>query len=92
LATQEPKSVDSHVVNNCSTQFFGRLSSPANIQSAEGFLGQSGIVAGLGQGEFCVKPRVGQNRRIAVSLGLSNHAGPADLNEIVALACPNPTA
>jgi hypothetical protein len=86
LATQAAKSVDSQIVTNCATQFFGRQSSPTNIATAEEYLGKKGVIAGLSAGHFYLRHFDGGSQELHVSLGLSAHLGPADEKEIIALA------
>jgi DNA helicase HerA-like ATPase len=94
LATQEPKSVDNQIIGNCNTQFFGRLSSPTSIGTAEKLLGYSGVIGNLKQGNFFVKSTE-TIQKLSVTLGLSYHFGPADdrlINQLAnqtKLACLN---
>jgi hypothetical protein len=74
------------VVNNCATQFFGRLSSPNNIQTAENLLGECGVIAGLRTGQFYTTAKDNDKPKLDISLGLSAHLGPASQPEIIAFA------
>jgi DNA helicase HerA-like ATPase len=87
LATQEPKSVDSQIVNNCSTQFFGRFSSPTNIQTAEGLLQMSGVLNGLGAGHFFIRSSDSKAIELKIALGLSKHlSSAASGSDIISLS------
>ncbi|MDR2141362.1 MAG: DUF853 family protein [Deltaproteobacteria bacterium] len=85
LASQEPKSVHNQVPGNCSTQFFGKLSSPISIQTAETYLGVKGVIANLEPGHFFVKPMTGEIQKLIIPLGLSAHTGAAADDEIISL-------
>jgi hypothetical protein len=55
FATQAPKSIDHNIVANCSTQFFGRVTSPAAIEVVREQIAQRG-----GSGEDVALLKVGQ--------------------------------
>jgi hypothetical protein len=55
FATQAPKSIDHNIVANCSTQFFGRVTSPAAIEVVREQIAQRG-----GSGEDVAVLKVGQ--------------------------------
>ena len=55
FATQAPKSIDHNIIANCSTQFFGRVTSPAAIEVVREQIAQRG-----GSGEDVAILRVGQ--------------------------------
>ncbi|MFT0743559.1 ATP-binding protein [Synechococcus sp. RC10B2] len=55
FATQAPKSIDHNVIANCSTQFFGRVTSPAAIEVVREQIAQRG-----GSGEDVAVLKVGQ--------------------------------
>ncbi|MDR1394911.1 MAG: ATP-binding protein [Deltaproteobacteria bacterium] len=89
LATQEPKSVDNSIISNCSTQFYGRLSSPVTIDAAEKLLGLPGVIARLQTGHFYLRSVCGQENppvKILTSLGFSCHGTPASQEEILDMA------
>jgi hypothetical protein len=57
FATQTPKSVDSGIIGNCSTQFYGQANAPAAIETIEEMIRQKGgeprqDIARLGTGNF----------------------------------------
>lgn len=88
LATQEPKSVDTKVISNCNTQFYGRQNSPATIEAAEALLERRGV-ARLNRGNFFLKSIElgGEPVRIIVPLCLSHHpASPLSGEEVLRLA------
>lgn len=88
LATQEPKSVETKIIANCNTQFFGRQNSPATIKAAEDLLQKRGV-ARLERGNFFVKSIAlgAEPVRIVAPLCLTHHS-PAPLSgeEVAALA------
>ena len=43
FATQNPKDLDTKIVGNCATQFFGKMSSPAALNTANDMLQQLGV-------------------------------------------------
>ncbi|WP_228375453.1 ATP-binding protein [Synechococcus sp. JA-3-3Ab] len=55
FATQAPKSIDHNIIANCSTQFFGRVTSPAAIEVVREQIAQRG-----GSGEDVAVLKVGQ--------------------------------
>lgn len=88
LATQEPKSVDTKIISNCNTQFFGRQNSPATIEAAEALLEKKGV-AKLEQGNFFLKSiELGSDPvRIVAPLCLSHHpSSPLSGDEVLELA------
>jgi hypothetical protein len=57
FATQTPTGIDNKIVSNCTTHFYGRMSSPATIAATRGLLEAKGggggdDVARLSRGEF----------------------------------------
>lgn len=88
LATQEPKSVDTKIISNCNTQFFGRQNSPATIEAAEALLERRGV-AKLDRGNFFLKSigLGGDPIRIVAPLCLSYHsASPLSGEAVLELA------
>ncbi len=88
LATQEPKSVDTKIISNCSTQFFGRQNSPATIEAAESLLGRKGVDR-LERGCFFLKSIELNSApvRITAPLCLSNHPpSPLSGDEVLKLS------
>ncbi|MDR1111682.1 MAG: DUF853 family protein [Deltaproteobacteria bacterium] len=91
LASQAIKSLDSPTVNNCSSVFIGRQSSPSNIDACRTAWGISGVEK-LGNGQFmCISPSLGGMRdkpaTIASAMCLSRHPSPApSLEEIIEIA------
>lgn len=88
LATQEPKSVDTKIISNCNTQFFGRQNSPATIEAAEALLERKGV-GKLERGNFFLKSiELGSDPiRIITPLCLSYHpSSPLSGEEVVELA------
>lgn len=88
LATQEPKSVDTKIISNCNTQFFGRQNSPATIEAAEALLERKGV-AKLERGHFFLKsiaPLGAAPIRITTPLCLSYHpSAPLSADEVLEL-------
>ncbi|WP_335645102.1 ATP-binding protein [Amycolatopsis albispora] len=88
LATQAPKGVHNQVVGNATTQFFGRLNSPAQIAAATDMAraknSSIGNISRLERGQFYV---TGENfgfRRMRVPLCLSHHPpSPLRLEEVL---------
>ncbi|MDR1309813.1 MAG: DUF853 family protein [Deltaproteobacteria bacterium] len=91
LASQAIKSLDSPTVNNCSSVFIGRQSSPSNIDACRTAWGISGVEK-LGNGQFmCISSSLGGMRdkpaTIDSAMCLSRHPSPApSLEEIVEIA------
>lgn len=92
FATQSPKSIDNNIIANCTTQFFGRASSPAAIDVVRSQLQLRG-----GSGEDIPKLRAGQfyatseelnpPAKIKAPLCLSYHAStPFGETEVLKLA------
>jgi hypothetical protein len=77
LATQAPKGVHNQVVGNATTQFFGRLNSPAQIAAATEMARAKGSSVGdisrLERGQFYVTGDTFGFRRMRVPLCLSYH-------------------
>ncbi|KQT57618.1 AAA family ATPase [Methylobacterium sp. Leaf456] len=92
VATQVPRGIHNQVVSNCTTQFFGRQSSPATIAAAQEILSASGGSAAdigkLGAGEFYFATEgSGRPGKLRTPLCLSHHpANPPRPEEVVGLA------
>jgi hypothetical protein len=52
FATQLPKGIDNKIVSNCTTHFYGRMSSPATIDATRELMAAKGGVARSNRGEF----------------------------------------
>jgi len=69
FATQVPKGIDSKIVTNCTTHFYGRMSSPATIEATRDLMAAKGGAADdlgrLTKGEFYFSTE-GINRPIKV--------------------------
>ena len=86
FATQNPKDIDSKIVANCSTHFYGKVNSPAAIEVVRELIKQKGgtgeDVAKLPRGQFYVHNAdagLPCPVRVAVPLCLSRHpAHPLD--------------
>ncbi|WP_437314416.1 helicase HerA domain-containing protein [Sorangium sp. So ce385] len=89
FATQAPKSIDHNVIANASTQFYGKASSPAAIDTVEEQLRVRGAtkvdVARLPSGRFYLAGKgMPAPTRIAVPLCLSHHPpSPPDEAEVL---------
>ena len=89
VATQAPKGIDTQIVSNCTTQFFGRQSSPATISgAAEMMAAKGGAASDIGKlmrGEFYFATEgMGRPRKVATPLCLSHHpANPPSPDEVL---------
>ncbi|WP_367131859.1 DUF87 domain-containing protein [Saccharothrix sp. HUAS TT1] len=88
LATQAPKGVHNQVVGNATTQFFGRLNSPAQIAAATEMARAKGSSVGdisrLERGRFYVTGETFGFRRMRTPLCLSHHPpSPLRLEEVL---------
>ena len=89
VATQAPKGIDTQIVSNCTTQFFGRQSSPATISgAAEMMAAKGGAASDIGKlmrGEFYFATEgMGRPRKIVTPLCLSHHpANPPSPDEVL---------
>ncbi len=89
VATQAPKGIDTQIVSNCTTQFFGRQSSPATIAgAAEMMAAKGGAAPDIGKlvrGEFYFATEgMGRPRRVSTPLCLSHHpANPPSPDEVL---------
>lgn len=91
FATQSPKGVENKIVGNASTQFFGRLSSPAQIAAAADMAAAKGTritdIGRLGTGEFYVAPDGGTFQKVNTPLCLSYHpSSPLSDEEVLVLS------
>ncbi|MCE6993308.1 DUF87 domain-containing protein [Saccharothrix sp. S26] len=88
FATQAPKGVHNQVVGNATTQFFGRLNSPAQIAAATDMARAKGSTVGdisrLERGQFYVTGETFGFRRMRTPLCLSHHPpSPLRLEEVL---------
>ncbi|WP_342779417.1 helicase HerA domain-containing protein [Amycolatopsis cihanbeyliensis] len=88
LATQAPKGLHNQVIGNTTTQFFGRLNSPAQIDAANEMARAKGSTVGdisrLERGQFYVTGETFGFRRMRAPLCLSYHpASPLRLEEVL---------
>lgn len=90
FATQTPTGIDNKIVSNCTTHFYGRMSSPATIAATRGLLDAKGgggneDVARLSRGEFYFSTEgVTKPIRIRTPICLTWHpANPLTANEVV---------
>jgi hypothetical protein len=91
FATQSPKGIDTKIVGNASTQFFGRLNSPAQINAATEMAAAKGTrindIGRLGTGEFYVAPDGGTFQKVNTPMCLSYHPpSPLSDEEVLALS------
>jgi DNA helicase HerA-like ATPase len=89
FATQAPKSIDHQIIANCSTQFYGRASSPTAIQTVQDQIklrgGSGSDIATLPRGVFyAYADGMKAPARVATRLCLSAHPpSPPDESEII---------
>jgi Helicase HerA, central domain len=90
FATQTPTGIDNKIVSNCTTHFYGRMSSPATIAATRGLLEAKGgggaeDVARLSRGEFYFSTEaVARPIRIRIPICLTWHpANPLTAAEVV---------
>ncbi len=92
FASQAPKSIDHNVIANCTTQFYGKASSPAAIEVVQTQLRQRGgdgaDIPSLPRGRFYVHSEaLKAPEKIATPLCLSHHpATPPDEEGVLKLA------
>ncbi len=92
FATQTPKGIDNTIVSNCTTHFYGRMSSPATIEATRELMAAKGgggeDIGRLSRGEFYFSTEAVQRPiRIRTPLCLSWHpANPLTPEEVVAKA------
>ena len=96
FATQTPKGIDNKIISNCTSHFYGRMSSPATIEAARELMtakGGSGEDIGrLSRGEFYFSTEaVARPIRIRTPLCLTWHpANPLTIEEVTAKARASP--
>ena len=91
FATQGPKGIDTNIVSNCVTHFYGRMSSPALIDATEEMMAAKGraakdlgsLTAGL---FYFATESTPAPVKVKTPLCLSYHGKPATPEEVVALA------
>jgi DNA helicase HerA-like ATPase len=92
FATQAPKGIDTNIVSNCTTHFYGRMSSPELIDSTKEMMAARGKAAqdlgALTTGTFYFSTeRMPQPAKVKTPLCLSYHPqNPATHEEIVQLS------
>lgn len=91
FATQMPKDLHHGITNNCSTQIFGKASSPAAIATIEELMRDRGRgasdIARLATGTFYVCADTARPEKVMAPLCLSHHAAsPPDSRRILELA------
>ncbi|WP_084835387.1 AAA family ATPase [Williamsia sp. 1138] len=91
FATQAPKGIDAKIVGNASTQFFGRLNTPVQINAANEMASAKGSrindIGRLGTGEFYVAPDGASFQKVNTPMCLSYHpASPLSDEEVLALS------
>jgi hypothetical protein len=91
IATQNPKDIDHTIVSNCSTHFYGKVSSPAAIDVVRELIhlkgGSGDDVPRLPRGQFYVHNAdagTGSPVRVTIPMCLSRHPdNPLDESEII---------
>jgi DNA helicase HerA-like ATPase len=88
FATQAPKGLHNQITGNATTQFFGRLNSPAQIAAANEMARAKGSTVGdisqLERGQFYVTGETFGFRRLQAPLCLSHHPpSPLRLEEVI---------
>ncbi len=92
FATQTPTGIDNKIVSNCTTHFYGRMSSPTTIAATRGLMEAKGgggeDIARLSRGEFYFSTEaVPRPIRIRAPICLTWHpANPLTTAEVVAKA------
>ena len=91
FATQAPKGLHNQIAGNATTQFFGRLNSPAQIAAANEMARAKGSpvadISRLERAQFYVSGEAFGFRRVSTPLCLSHHpASPLRLEEVLARA------
>jgi hypothetical protein len=94
FATQAPKGIDTNIVSNCTTHFYGRMSSPELIDSTKEMMAARGKPAqdlsALTTGIFYYSTLGSQPAKLKTPLCLSYHPqNPATVDEIVKLSRMN---
>lgn len=93
FATQAPKGLHNQITGNATTQFFGRLNSPAQIAAANDMARAKGSAVGdislLARGQFYVTGETFGFRRMQSALCLTHHPpSPLRLEEVLDRARP----
>ncbi|MFC4858336.1 ATP-binding protein [Actinophytocola glycyrrhizae] len=88
FATQAPKGLHNQITGNATTQFFGRLNSPAQIAAANEMARAKGTtlddISGLNRGQFYVTGDTFAFRRMRSPLCLTHHpASPLRIEEVL---------
>jgi len=95
FATQSPKGLHNSISGNATTQFFGLLNAPAQIEAARDLArAKGGDVPDIGRlsaGEFYVATQGSGFQRIRTPMCLSCHAGPLTEHEVLAKSRPSRT-
>jgi DNA helicase HerA-like ATPase len=92
LATQAPKGIDTNIVSNCTTHFYGRMSSPELTDSTKEMMASRGKAAqdlgALTTGTFYYSTlSITQPAKLQSPLCLSYHPqNPATIEEIIQLS------
>jgi DNA helicase HerA-like ATPase len=92
FATQTPRGIDNKIVSNCTTHFYGRMSSPTTIEATRELMAAKGgsgeDIGRLSRGEFYLSTEAVQRPiRIRTPLCLTWHpANPLTAEEVVAKA------
>ncbi|PYE13139.1 uncharacterized protein DUF87 [Williamsia limnetica] len=91
FATQAPKGIDAKIVGNASTQFFGRLNTPVQINAANEMASAKGSrindIGRLGTGEFYVAPDGASFQKVNTPMCLSFHpSSPLSDEEVLELS------
>ena len=84
FATQVPKNIDNKIISNCTTHFYGKMSSPASIQATQELIqsrgGAGNDIGTLRTGQFYLATEgMAAPERIQTTLCLSHHP-PAPLS------------
>ncbi len=79
VATQTPKDIDNKVVSNCTTHFYGKMNSPAAIDTVKEMMANKGgaasDIAALPSGVFYFSTEGStQPLKVKTSMCLSHHA------------------
>jgi Helicase HerA, central domain len=95
FATQSPKGLHNSISGNATTQFFGLLNAPAQIEAARDLArAKGGDVPDIGRmsaGEFYLATEGSGFQRIRTPMCLSCHAGPLTEDEVLAKSRPSRT-
>jgi hypothetical protein len=89
LATQEPRAIDNAIIGNCTTQLYGRISSPAALETVTALLasrgGGGGDLGRLERGEFYVTTEgMPRAEKLKAPLCLTHHPqNPPGEDEVV---------